>query len=1539
MNGLATGSVPPPGNLMGKARRISLFVTLVPILVMTGIAVVLVMTRMQVAVGQLEKVVNTEASALLRADVSTGKLNISPSGVLHLQDIVIRQPGATDHPIIVIPQMNVGFRLIDVVLRRAEPMQSIDWVEMKSPKVYIERYRNGRWNISDLLKPTARRRPLKFSGVIMVHQGQVRIRDFAYSTHRAETNVIKNLDARLDMTTEHTGVFGISAEAQRDRLGRVVIRGRYRLDTGAFRLGLEAQNADLAYWSRYPRHIRFLTFDSGKADVQAEVSNDRRGKLGYRGVLNLRDAKTRFAALPRPITHVNGRVFARNDRFRLDARGRLGSTPFSVYGDVAGLHRPNILLEFNSGSANLRELFSFFRHSFEMKSLKIPYPGRCRIVARGPSHSPRVEFEMHVPLVAKGQFSAQEVKAVGEYFRGRISLRQISGQALGGHIFGAGWVAGNRFELQGTVSKLEMGHVPYLAERGFSGATAGRFCAYRGDDGTRLDYVGGIRVGSLKGVKFSEANVSATYSNDVLWLEEVSARVMGGLVAASGMVHKDGTLSLDVSGADIDLATLQKRYWREDTQGRLYFAGRIGGTLDNPLYEGRAEAQPVRIRDVSMERADAKFAASRALLNLHELKIYKLPGDVTVSGIVHSPMNENRGLKLTVKVADLRVGPLLRDLKSEIDADGELSAEIALDGSTQRPVASGEIHMANACIAGHEVDNLRAAFNYGKETLTVSELSLQAGMASVLGSGELKRDGTLQGEFVASRVPIADFARSASDYLQVSGEANVRGTISGKAKKPDIVLRFDAKPFKVNGETLGEMSGTVLVQDGRHMVSGVTVSDSDSLYRIANLDYSKETQELSLEGTLTGGSVSRLLRMFERSAAFQSRKRLSKLMDAIPKPVDGKVDGTIKGSVHFAGDKVSPDLSWDLTFRDLRSGTGDFEKAEMRGAWKGELTRLDYFKAISGDTSISASGAIGPSRQLTLNFDAHHVQISSVGKWLGMRDNLSGIGDVTIVASGTTLNPVGQASIEITNPSIGPTKFHGLRVRLSTGETLPVGSGVQPLRIDELTLVLATKELTASGVMPVEWRNLTIPEQGDLSLKADFDSALLDLLPVFTTAVEKESIGGSVAGSVSISVPIGGGRPESPTTTGSIVWKDGRVRLAGVDTEFRNMDLRCSLDGDTIRIDDFSGLSSQGGNFALSGEIKLTEQAPKLNLALRTSDLGLSWNNLTKAYHEKVSCALDCNVSVTGQPRSPLVHGTIGVRKGTIDLTAKRSEVPVKRGRAFDPHFGETENPLRVTVGRDVELKSGIVRTPIRGDLVVYGSLSNPYVEGRLDMSGGTIHFPARTLRIQPASVMTVQYRPPTVSGAGQEQPRPPAVVVDMKAQGRVIAMSGLGRRKQYTVTMVASGPLDSLRPSFTSSPAGLSEQQILALLTGQYEIGRVLMAESGEEVSRGLSSLFSTAMSPVVFEPIGEALGAALGFEEFALEGGYQEPLQLSITDQLTGPLYITYTSSLGARPDYADSRYELRLEYRFPRGVELGLITNEQKEVSIQLEGRLRF
>ncbi|MDI6829208.1 MAG: translocation/assembly module TamB domain-containing protein, partial [Armatimonadota bacterium] len=481
--------------------------------------------------------------------------------------------------------------------------------------------------------------------------------------------------------------------------------------------------------------------------------------------------------------------------------------------------------------------------------------------------------------------------------------------------------------------------------------------------------------------------------------------------------------------------------------------------------------------------------------------------------------------------------------------------------------------------------------------------------------------------------------------------------------------------------------------------------------------------------------------------------------------VQGFVTATMRGDVRLA-EGIKPELQCECAFSNTQGEAGQIRTASIRGSWVDDVIRVDKFEVASDEAVISGRGCVGPDDALDLNLDAHGLNLTTLCRWAKLQHNISGTADVTIIATGTVSQPVGQASVNVINPIIENTKFDNLRLRLSTGKlTLPT----QQINIDELTLVLGQKEITASGFVPVNWQPLSISENGNLSLKLAFDNASLDLLAGITRSVVKNGTGGTLTGSMLINVPVGGGKLKTPSMQGDLTWTGGTIQFSRLDTTFQNIDMHCVFNGDVLTIEKCTGTSAKGGAFEVGGNVKFAELGPSLDLLVRTNSLGLSEKNLSNAYGENIRCKLDSKLKLTGNWRKPIIVGDVAVKDGTVDLTGKAEKIKGKRNQSVDPTFS-----VAVNVAKTFELRSSRIKTPIGGNLNITGSLSKPLVEGQADLTGGTIIFPIHVFRILPGSNMKLRVHPD----------EPASVILDLRAKARLTALTGLGRRKRYTVIM-----------------------------------------------------------------------------------------------------------------------------------------------------------
>ena len=1517
---------------MRKARRLTLLIIALPLLAMAVGSLAFFVSLSRATLRRLPEVVRAAASERINGDVKIGKIEVLSTSGLTLTDVVVSRDGS-EKPIAKVPTIKITYSLADIVLRKRDLAASVKRVDVLKPDVFLERAPDGQWNIADILKPLPPGQPLRFRAGIYVKSGRVTICDRAPNPGSPAENILTNINAAVDLSEIPIAKYSVTGRGERGKLGRFAARGRYNLGSHSFNADLDMLRANLSSLSPYSKRAG-LDILSGTARIGLRISRAGGDKpLRYAGTVRLRSAAVKFRRLRSPVSGLDGDMVVRSGAVSVRLKGRLGSSPFFVSGHVLDPSHPRLALEIGSDSADFRELAGLMGCTERLDGTTLPQNGRIRALVSGSAKSPKVDFSLGIPSLSCRGLEGRSILVEGAYAGGRISIRQASAGMCGGLIEASGEIAlsgSPRGALEGRVSDIALGRIPLLRgvrHGGFAAAGTGRLHVSWGPGGVSVGYQGTLKDGRFGKLKFDGCAVAAEYADGKLDVRELSARTLGGVVSASGQAAR-GALNFKVAGSDINLASVKEMYWSAPTVGRLNFAGELTGTLESPVFEGDIEAQRVMVSGKGVQRIAGKLSASRESINLDDLVMYDYPGAVTLSGRIGSPLAETPSLDLRVRVDSLNTDALTQALGDSALSGGEASGELILSGTLSDPRAEGKLHVEGGSFHDVPIDSIDARIAYSPDRLQLGEFTVRSGESSLMASGEISKNRLISASFHGDRVSLDRFAGLLQPYAVASGNMMVRGGIDGKLEAPHVEAAVECDEPTINGQKFERLSGRISWRKPALAFLDFSLSEPGGQYLVPKFTYDSAAGTCTLAARAQDIRGKTVLALLDASPAVSAaadspgaRARLRRLLDELPRPLDGIVNGSVTGTVQL-GEHAQPDLRVEASAADVVFGSSSIKAVRMEGSWRNGVAKLETLEAVDGDTNVSAAGSFGPSDEMALSIDAHSLAMGVLSQWLGLPKNLSGKADVTIVASGSINTPEMEASVEVVEPTIGKTKLDRLRSRLSANRTVRrrQSAGESRIDIDDLTLILGDHKLGASGYVPVDWRRFAIPMDRPMLLESHLDSGSLDLLTTFGGIDAETGPNGAFEGSLRL-----GGTMQSPRLEGDLTWRDGRVRVSRIAERLENIDARLRLTGDQLSIEKFTGTSAGGGNFSVSGKVALADLKPALDMDVKTGGLRISGENISNAYGEEISISLNSDVKVVGDWKSPQVTGSVDVPEGSILLPAKGKKVSEPAGpRRVDPKFD-----IAASLGRGLRFRSARLRAPIGGYLALKGSLSMPILEGSLDISGGNIIFPMRELRILPGSAVTLR------TGLSQR----PTAFLDMRAQTRLTASSFLGQQKRYTVVMSAQGPLDKLNLTFSSSPPGLTDQRIIALLTGQGQLEQIFDRDGSRGIGEELSGLFSTAVIPTVFEPIEQAFESALGFEEFTLEMGYREPVQLTIGEHLFDGFYLDYTATLGARPDYADSLYEMKLSYRFKHGLELGLTTDENHTLMIGVEGKLRF
>ncbi len=632
---------------MRRTRRISLFVVVAPVILMAAVCTAFLANQAHIASKSIEKAVISAASEHIKTKVTIGNLRVSLAGYVFLEDVKILDP-QNGLPIISASRINIKSNFVDVALRRQDPIKSIQSVDIFSPRFYLRRGKDGRWNFAGILKPSAKP-TAPFTGIIRVKSGCLTIHDQGCDGDVAQINKFRSVNVAVNLSNHPVATFAASAIGVGERAGPISLNGVYNLGNHTFNVDVEAANLNARYWVSYANRLNFMKVLSGSVHARLSLSRKEDKPVDYQCLMDIKEGEISFPKIKCPVREVNGRVFIKGGQVNIDARSKIGSTPFTVFGRVIGFKHTKLALDFRSEQANLREISHFLGSSAMLARIDIPSKGSCHLVAVGPARNPEISFEVKAPYLGYKQFRATEFRSIGVYKSKYIKIARAEGSAYGGKLLAEGTIRTSSepsVSLEGKAVGVKLAQIPPLRSYGLTVSTSGCFRANWSSKDICIDYQGIFGKGNFRGFCFENGACSITYQNGQFKINEVNAHVMDGIASASGNIAKNGALNLDVSAADVNLAKLAEKYWGKPTVGRMYVTGRLTGTVENPIYEGRVIAQPVVVSDLDIERIEAQVTAGHDLMSLHDLVIHRFPGKITITGTVFQPFGNARTLNL-----------------------------------------------------------------------------------------------------------------------------------------------------------------------------------------------------------------------------------------------------------------------------------------------------------------------------------------------------------------------------------------------------------------------------------------------------------------------------------------------------------------------------------------------------------------------------------------------------------------------------------------------------------------------------------------------------------------------------------------------------------------------------------------------------------------------------------------------------------------------------------------------------------------------------
>ena len=588
---------------------------------------------------------------------------------------------------------------------------------------------------------------------------------------------------------------------------------------------------------------------------------------------------------------------------------------------------------------------------------------------------------------------------------------------------------------------------------------------------------------------------------------------------------------------------------------------------------------------------------------------------------------------------------------------------------------------------------------------------------------------------------------------------------------------------------------------------------------------------------------------------------LATLHRAQPRRLSGVV--TIQGQVF--GAVSQPSGTFDLGATGLGVGVHQLGDVSVHADGKAGIWTLKgaaFGDALSVDAQLRTVAGMPFSLALAWR-DA------DLSRFVSADRSLSLVTSGAVTLSGAVSNPDDVSGL------VRVTRFEVSRdqVRVDAPEPIQVGLERGRFHVDALQLVAAGSKLSIAG----EGR---LPADVDLDVHGEGDLVLLEVIgPPFYSA----------RGQFGAAAHVAHNALERWTLRGQANLRNAALDM-GLPLSFTDTNGDFALQGAKVLVQRLGGRAG-GGAFHVTGEIDL-RHGPELSWSLH--DVGLSFPQWLE---ERISG----KGRVEGTWQVLTVSGDIDVLSVLYDKKIELSGLipwfkeQITPAPRIGPPTTEVELDLRIRAPDGVFVDNNFAKMEMSADLHVSGKATSPALDGKVEVLYGEVTVGSRVFTITGGSA---------VFQTG-ERLNP---VLNITAESQIRSTDS-----EYMVRVAVTGSADNPRVQFSSDDPGLSQNDVLSLVT----LGRTTHEQSRDS-GVGVGDVLSLLPSEYTGD-VSQHVRSIFRVDRFEVEPAYVrntgtiEP-RVTIGKDLTDRIRALASTSFGV-----EAQNTVQLEYRITSRISL--------------------
>ncbi len=1420
-------------------------------------------------------------------------------------------------------------------------------IEIDRPEVWIQRNRQGVWNIDPLLQQPRPPEPTPITFRVRARQGTLYFDDFLPDSPVRATLWADEFVLSQPRIGQQIALRGFS-----DRLGAIEARA---LSDG--KRWLVELNAQAARGEAFKPYLPKTDFDvkgvQGHVALQIVYEPDQplqiqgtaqgvaQNAIFRQKVLPFRDFEWQVVFTEKGLAG----ALATRDR-RLSGRGTVDWSE----------REPFISAQAQFVGDDARVLWRLLRNDEPLVQGR--YEAQLRL--EGAPDSLQAIGVAQLERIRTPQGDLRNLRSAVLFTQGQLVLPNLQALYAGRPIGGKLWLDTRpktpELRLYASVKGLPLRQIPALREQPLQGAIDAAVIVH--GDLDNLQAEANLLTDALfyNGRRLGGARARVEFAAGTLRLPLVMLQGTAGAVQVSGEIldtlgdNPRFDLQIEGSGLDLNLVAQLAGYAEgellTDSEGNAlrldgvgYLTAQFRGSLKSPEAVAEAVVFDGRLGDIGAEITVANLNLLEHELRITQLQILRRASQLLASGVVRLPAEsgEPPHFQLQGDLYEFDLATIPDWLRRELPLSGLASGAFQAEGEPRQFLVRANLNAEGIQYDQTLLRNSQAQVvvrvENGVTRVEVENAQARLGGGVLTASGQWHSEGEFEARFRLKNASLEALAPYLPVEYRLTGTVSLEGEASGTLDQPAVNMQLKGEQLALNGALLGDVEGRLGYsphpQPLSHAVGEGSSSSSSptpwargqggegTLHAQLTLRTSDGEAHVSEFRYDLADNTVRLTAETDPLPIDWLRRVARALPDALPLAVAERIEtlqGKVQAQLNIEGALSGPTARLTLNAEALEWRTQPLGRLALQAEWQGvsEVSDLDDVSPTERaaeslrrlrtrrawlqqlrwqtDTARLEAQAAYVSERLDADVEIAQFPLRWVRLWDPSLPEFDGDLDLSLIAQGDPESP--QLSLSATLDKLTYGDYTIDQILFSQ---IDVREGA--IQTDDALIRMGEYQARFSGRLPFYWSPLSIPDDEPIQIQARLREQPLTLLSLFAP-IDKERTQGVIEGFLEVN-----GTLAAPEPRGRLTITDGALAFQDLRTALQEIGLQVEFDGREARIVQAQARSSEGGAIRAEGAIDLSDETPKLNIQVRADSFTATEPKLP-VLEGSAKAVVSGEIGLTGTLAEPEVKGAVRVQRGFLYLPPEFT--PREGGEPFpiNPRFD-----IRVDVADEFTLRNPNLDARMEGALQMGGSLQSLTLTGEFNLRGGALSLPTARLRIEPDSVARLVY--PFTAPTGETIAR---IELNVRASTSVVAADFTGDPVRYRVEVDVNGPLDDperLQLTARSDPPGLSEQRILSLLGRGQALAAIARGADPAQVFREqIGDILTAQVLPGLLASLETGIAEAFDLEQFSLDYTGLRPASLYLVKNLFDGVGVAYRRGIGV----GNEEYQVRFFYRLP-------------------------